>query len=409
MGPITLFDKSFLQTLSTNESVWFDRFFYPVITPLFYIETLADLEKTPRPGKTAEEEVGIIAAKTPQMSGAPCYFHRHLCIQDLLGNRVPMTGQIPMAGVKRVVRNGKVGGIVSEPAEAKAFARWQDGRFLDVERLHAREWRAHLARINLSVIERAMKSVGVSSKTCKSLDAALKMADQVVIALTKSTGRFEAMLDVLEIPSHLHRPIKERWKFRKEPRLTSFAPYAAHVLRVEIFFRIAIGANLIASTRASHRVDMAYLFYLPFCSVFVSTDRLHRTCAPLFLRQDQAFVWGSDLKTDLTALNAHYLALPDEVKAQGLYKFARTLPSESQGVMRQLFERFTPNLLKPPIEPEDTGADDHKRIFSEASEWIKAPEQIGAFHGSEEIETMVLTRSVSRQRGSWLQIGPEVE
>jgi len=33
MGPITLFDKSFLQFLSVDESVFFDRFFFPVICP----------------------------------------------------------------------------------------------------------------------------------------------------------------------------------------------------------------------------------------------------------------------------------------------------------------------------------------------------------------------------------------
>jgi len=39
-----LFDKSALQGLSLDESVWFDAFFYPNITPLFFVETLADLE-----------------------------------------------------------------------------------------------------------------------------------------------------------------------------------------------------------------------------------------------------------------------------------------------------------------------------------------------------------------------------
>lgn len=46
MGPITLFDKSFLQSLSVDESVWFDNFFYPVVCPMFYVETLADLSKS---------------------------------------------------------------------------------------------------------------------------------------------------------------------------------------------------------------------------------------------------------------------------------------------------------------------------------------------------------------------------
>ena len=45
MGPSAVFDKSFLQNLSLDESVWFDHYFLPIITPLFFVETLGDLEK----------------------------------------------------------------------------------------------------------------------------------------------------------------------------------------------------------------------------------------------------------------------------------------------------------------------------------------------------------------------------
>jgi hypothetical protein len=45
MGPITLFDKSFIQSLSLDEAVWFDKFFMPVVCPIFFVETLADLGK----------------------------------------------------------------------------------------------------------------------------------------------------------------------------------------------------------------------------------------------------------------------------------------------------------------------------------------------------------------------------
>lgn len=409
MGPITLFDKSFLQTLSTDESVWFDNFFYPVIAPLFYIETLADLEKKPRAGKTAEEEVGIIAAKTPQMSGAPCFFHHELCVQDLLGNHIPLTGQIPMAGMRRVVQNGKEGAVVDVPPEAKAFTRWQRGNFLEVERLHARIWRAHLARIDLSAIEHAMKHAGINSKTCKSLEAALRIADDTLVGLSKSPGRFDAMLEVLEIPKELRSTIKNRWKVGKHPRLGSFAPYAAHVLRVEVFFRAALGANLIASTRASHRVDMAYLFYLPFCSLFVSNDRLHQSCAPLFMRPDQEFVWGQDLKADLNLLNNHFAALPLEVKAQGIYKFASRLPDESQGIIRSLFARHTPRLLEPKIV--DSGALSqarHEELLKQINEWESSPKIANdAPVATEELESLILKRSVSRQKGSWIQVGSD--
>jgi hypothetical protein len=39
VGVIALFDKSFIQSLTVDESVWFDRFFVPVVCPLFYVET----------------------------------------------------------------------------------------------------------------------------------------------------------------------------------------------------------------------------------------------------------------------------------------------------------------------------------------------------------------------------------
>ena len=45
MGPIALFDKSFLQSISADESVWFDRFFMPIVCPIFYVETLGNLAK----------------------------------------------------------------------------------------------------------------------------------------------------------------------------------------------------------------------------------------------------------------------------------------------------------------------------------------------------------------------------
>jgi hypothetical protein len=412
MGPITLFDKSFLQALSTDESVWFDNFFYPVIAPLFYIETLADLEKPPRPGKTAEEEVAIIARKTPQLSGGPCYFHHELCIQDLLGNHVPLTGQIPIAGMRQVVQGGRQGAVMEVSPEAKAFARWQRGRFLDVDRLHARLWRAHLNRIDLSAIEHAMKHAGINSKTCKTLQTALEIADTSILGLTKSPGRFDAMLEVLSIPFEARCPIKERWKLKRQPRLASFAPYAAHLLRVEIFFHAAIGANLIGSARATNRVDMAYLFYLPFCTLFVSSDHLHRACAPLFMRQDQEFVWGQDLKLDLTSVNSYYAALPHEIRLQGIYKFANHLPDESRGLIRSLFERHAPRLLKPErvLDPDKLNPEAHRKLVQHIKDWESSPDNHSDALGSDgELDSLILKRSVSRKRGSWVQVGPEID
>jgi hypothetical protein len=404
MGPIALFDKSFLQTLSTDESVWFDHFFYPVISPVFFVETLADLEKRPREGKTAEEEVAIIAAKTPQMSGAPCFFHPGMCISDLFGNHPPMDGRIPMAGMRTVARNGKVAAIKDEAEETQAFSRWQRGRFLEMERVHARQWRARLASIDLTSIEKAMKAAGVNSKTCKDLVSAVKIADIAVKGLSKSVGRFDGMLEVLQVPQNQRRAIKDRWNRLKRPALDLFAPYAAHVLKVEIFFRVALGANLIASTRASHQVDIAYLFYLPFCQIFISNDKLHRLCAPLFMRSNQTFVWGVELKSDLSEINAIYSKLPSEIKASGVFKFAKRLPMESRGIVRNLFERYAPNLLKAPID-ENLDPDKQHKLVEEIKGWETAAEVApDTVKRDDDYNSMIFMRSVARQRGSWVQV-----
>ena len=123
MGPITLFDKSFLQSLSIDESVWFDHFFLTNVCPVFYVETLSDLEKSVRKGRTPEDEVRIIADKFPEMHGTPCAYHLDLCVGNLMGHPVSMIGQIPVAGGHLVKVDGKTGVVFKKTPESEAFSR----------------------------------------------------------------------------------------------------------------------------------------------------------------------------------------------------------------------------------------------------------------------------------------------
>lgn len=127
-GPILLFDKSALQSLTVDESVWLDHFFLTNITPIFYVETLADLVD-PK-GRSADEVVGNMADKTPVFHPHPNVFHRTLLVQDLLGEPVPMTGQIMLAG--GIAKRDPHGGnsvFFKEPAEAETMQRWQAREF----------------------------------------------------------------------------------------------------------------------------------------------------------------------------------------------------------------------------------------------------------------------------------------
>ena len=65
---------SALQALGLDEAVWFDAFFLANVVPVFYVETLADLEKETAAGKDPEAIVGRLAEKTPP-GAAPNVYH----------------------------------------------------------------------------------------------------------------------------------------------------------------------------------------------------------------------------------------------------------------------------------------------------------------------------------------------
>jgi hypothetical protein len=107
-GPILIFDKSTLQSLNPDEAVWLDNFFLTNITPLFFIETLADLEKEVRSGRTPEQVVGELAYKTPDMASRPNVHHTRLLEGELIGaQKIEMRAVI--GGGQQVVLEGKAG------------------------------------------------------------------------------------------------------------------------------------------------------------------------------------------------------------------------------------------------------------------------------------------------------------
>lgn len=405
MGPIALFDKSFIQALNVDEAMWFDHFFIANICPLFYVETLADLEKSVREGRTPEQEVGMIADKTPYIGGMPCTYHSTLCIGELMGHRVPMTGQIPVSGGRLVESAGKRGVVFDEAPEAQAFSRWQNGEFLQLERKHARAWREALRTMDLPAVADKFRELGVSGKNCNSLAAAKEIAAEIVQSREKPFERMALAFNLLGIPREYHQAIIKRWGIMRYPAFTEFAPYVAHVLEVEIFFQIALAANHISSERPSNRADIAYLFYLPFCSVFVSGDNLHRRCASLFMRANQDFVWAPDLKSNLKQANAHYeTTVPDQIKAKGIPAFAHHPPGADDSLMVQLWDRHLPRWrtvghtgIFEPVENKKLADEIHQLTKSAPLE----TDQIE--YEPNDIDSLVIQRMMSKRRGNWWQ------
>jgi len=217
----------------------------------------------------------------------------------------------------------------------------------------------------------------------------------------------------LNVPYYSHQDIQKCWSIAGHPPLPEYAPYAAYVLTVELFFHIAVAANLISSKRPSNRVDIAYLFYLPFCMMFVSSDRLHRSCAPLFLRDNQEFVWGQDLKRSLSQINEHYLQLPETTKKKGVVSFASYLPPTEDPLMQLLWNRLLPR-SKEIRERDIPNRLTAEHTWGELVEEIKELEDAPPLSPKEidfepqDIHGVLVRRHVRRIKGSWQQVPNQV-
>jgi hypothetical protein len=406
IGPITIFDKSALQSLNPDEALWFDWFYKTNITPLFYVETLADLSKQMRDGRTPEQVVGSIASKTPVIGSDLNVHHQSLCLHDLLGHGVRMN-RLPVVGRGRPVKTGdRMGIIFEQPPEMEAFERWQRREFLDVERLYARAWRQGLAAFDLTAV---LTNWGLSenARLRLELSQAKECAEKFVRGERNRFSLLKDALEIFDVPSRYKSEIISRWKAADGPPFYEFAPYASHVLKVEMFSLLGLAAGHL-SPKKNSRVDIAYLYYLPFCMAFVSGDKLHRTTAPHFLDDDQTFIWEPDLKAELARLDVHFSKLPDAVKAQGLFSFASNPPTEGDFLTTRLWDRFMPAWRRrleksPPRSPEADA-----RLLAALDEMEAAPatsENVTADNAN----YVVIKRMVPISSGKWRILPPGSE
>lgn len=404
MGPIAVFDKSFLQSLSVDESVWFDHYFVSVITPLFFVETLADLEKKLKEGRRPEDEVGAIAEKTPEMSGSPNVFHATLCTGELLGFPVAASYRPVLGNVKRATVGEKRGMVVEVTPEAKALERWRSREFLDVERLYARAWREMLAAPPSSAGDDFLREGYTRAMDCKNLSDVLTLARSIVDRKVPPHVLMNFVFDAVPVRNN-RTYIFERYKAVKAPPLRHYAPYTAHVLDVEVFYRLAITKGLIAKERASNRVDVAYLNYLPFCQLFISGDRLHRSTAPLFMSASQDFVWGPELKADLKRINELHSHLPQEVREEGLFAIAPRPPKEGDFLTSKLWDRMNTKWRK--TIPLDVN---NPKLIAYVQEMSKKMRESANSNSPkpafdvQSADSLIVDRKVRVKKGSWYQV-----
>ena len=415
MGPIALFDKSFLQMLNVDEAALFDALFNSNICPIYYVEVLADLALEVSGDRTCEKVVADIARKTPVLRSAPNVLHASLCLQELGGRKIDLGHHVPaIAGGKPTRHQGGVALVYEESPEAAAFSRWQDGRFHEVERDFASGWREQLRQTDHAAGAELVKRVLCIRESPKTLEDAVNLARVVVDGAGQRLRTLRAAFALLGLPDQVWPTICKRWKSHGGPPLPVYAPYTAHCLTTDVFFHLAIDKKLISPDRVSNRTDIAYLYYLPFAMIFVSNDKLHRRTVPLFLDKTQLFVGGEELKQDLRDLDAHYSGLPESEQQQGLFNLASRPPDDERFLTTRIWRHFgfDTRPAKPYRHDDNKEANDRLlALFEEMIASAKRPSGPQRFTQAEldDPPQLAIERKVPVRRGKWRMFPPDIK
>jgi hypothetical protein len=415
MGPSVILDKSALEALSVDEAVWLEALLDMNVVPVFYVEVLADLEKQGRQGQPAEWTVARLAEKTPS-NAYPNVDHGQIVLAELAGQKIEMTHRPAIrAGEVKRSSDGQIGVHVDEFPEQTALQRWQRHDFAAVERLVAKQWRRELAAQDLDQLVDLVKTILPRDQRMSNLgqlktfiDEFCSSRDWKVIALA---------LAVLGVPQKDGRAFRKRWENALKRPLDRFAPYTAHVFKVDLLLYLGIARGFISGDRASNKADMAYLYYLPFTMAFVSGDGLHRRTVPLFLTGNQSFLAGPELKDALRELDDHYDKLPEEVKALGVLSFASYPPSTFDNAVTRLWDQhMRPDWRQIAAEREVTlGAPrDHeadRRTLDELNAWVEEAETVSDAiqGGGAELDYAIRSRQVPAVKGKWRMVSTDVE
>lgn len=313
------------------------------MTPLFFVETLGDLDLGEhKSGKPITKVISELSNKVPE-NALPNVHHLRLLIGDLLGHLVEMDGRpIIGGGEEKVDTEGNVGVFFNESAEQIALRRWFNGEFYDIERLFSKVWRDALSNSSFENTLGIVKNIVPAEMRFSNSSQVLVFVDNF-IKTTKIDLLLYLTFELSGLPQKFYKTVLNRWNSCNYPNLYSFAPYAAYILKLDLFFYVCMLKGLESKERPSHKTDLAYLYYLPFCYVFVSNDKLHKRIAPLFLRNDQQFVAGDELKKGFAELNTYYEKYIDQINQRGFISFAPRPPLEFKNKVSDIWDHAFPD------------------------------------------------------------------
>lgn len=298
MGPSALFDKSFLQSLSVDEAVWFDHFMLPVICPIFIVETLGDLYKEGK-NRKGIDDLKYLAHKAPEKDGHPTIAHWKLINSELKGQRLTLDFRPHLEGGRPTLLNGRKGLTFDHIEEFKTFERWKNEEFEEVEKTLAKSWRNYLENGSISIEDNFLNSISPPKQQIKTIKDVAEHSKGMLLSISNEYSLFDYIFSNFNIPQTERQYIYALYQQSKPTPFHLQFPYLHHILTVECFFFLGVRASLIAAERLTNHVDFTYYYYLPFATTFISCDKLHKRTASELMSSEQLFIDGHELKSEL--------------------------------------------------------------------------------------------------------------
>ena len=331
-----LIDKSTLQSLSQDEVNIMATHYWVVYAPTLFVEILGDLKKISGDVEASKKEIRKTA---PKISGFQSTFSanfRFLLYANLLGNTVESDYRPIMLGGETVVaKDGSKGIFFDEQPEYKALRRWTEGIFTEAEELLSDSWRKSTKAIDLELWRKHHKSFS----PIRSLSELPAIVESIISNQHYQLENLRWLLSEVSFEENKKTEIFNYWLQHGMPPIKVLAPYAYYCLKVFTSFYLA-AANGLIGTRPTNRVDLEYILYFPFCKVFASTDKFLKTFAPLFLGENQEFIWGETLKEDLKKINEYWNYLSDEEKKSYRQKYGDYPPEIANSITSALWEKM---------------------------------------------------------------------
>lgn len=373
MGPIIILDKSTLQSLSNDELLFLNKYFILNIPPVLFMEIWGDLAKPDKQGAISKDQVQQLAQKVYRGQSAINAHFSHCIIGSLLGERVPMDRRILLPrGSPRITKSGKKGVVFEETPEEKQLNRWKFGDFDSEEQVIATQWRASSNVIDLEAVKMSFDKKFKSIVKIDSLASLDSFVNNYLAHPASQTDFLSQLTEEYKIPQKIASKIFLRYERANRPPLSTFAPYAYYCLHIKTFFLLALIYNLV-STRRTNIIDLEYLFYLPFCMAFSSSDKFHQTLVPYIIRDDQRFVHGLDLKDDLTHLAHDWnVNFHKDMKAWDA-KYGSGPPENDNSIVYRLWRELFPH-WKPGARSDSSESEPRKdkKLYERLEEFKKA-------------------------------------